>query len=115
MNLKVRELSDSKLLASFERSFDREIFSMRLLHLDISLLQFLTKFKQQQKYLHLRSGANSYKAVSDISSNQLLIKMPLSGYSLKFSATLSTIIVFSSLRPIRLRSFMKTIPVGDAC
>lgn len=65
--------------------------------------------------IYLRRGASSSRAVSDISSNQLLIKIPLSGCWLKFSATLSTIIVLFKGRPILERSLIKTIPVGVAC
>ena len=65
--------------------------------------------------IYFKSGASSERAVSFISSNQLLIKIPLSGCSWKFSATLSTIIVFDKSRPILLRSFTNTGPCGKAC
>ena len=65
--------------------------------------------------IYFSSGASSERAVSFMSSNQLLIKMPLSGCSWKFSATLSTIIVFDKSRPILLRSFTNTGPCGSAC
>lgn len=58
----------------------------------------------------LSRGASSDRAVSFISSNQLLINIPLSGYSWKFSATLSTIMVFDRSRPILLKSLTKTGP-----
>ena len=62
-----------------------------------------------------KRGANSDSAVSFISSNQLLMKIPLSGYSWKFSATLSTMIVLDRSRPILLRSLTNTGPCGRAC
>lgn len=66
-------------------------------------------------YLHFSSGASSKSAVSEVSSNQLFMKIPLSGYKLKFSATLSTMMVLLRGRPILLKSLTKTIPVGLAC
>ena len=63
----------------------------------------------------LSRGASSLRAVSFISSNHDLIKMPLSGYSWKFSATLSTMIVLARSRPILERSFTNTGPLGLAC
>lgn len=66
-------------------------------------------------YLRLRRGANSWRAVSEVSSNQLFMKMPLSGWREKFSATLSTMMVLWRGRPILDKSLTKTIPVGLAC
>ena len=65
--------------------------------------------------IYFKRGASSERAVSFISSNQLLMKIPLSGCNWKFSATLSTMIVFDKSRPILLRSFTNTGPWGSAC
>ena len=60
--------------------------------------------------IYLRRGASSERAVSFMSSNQLLMKIPLSGCSWKFSATLSTMMVLLKSLPILLRSLTKTGP-----
>jgi len=62
-----------------------------------------------------KNGANSSKAVSFLQSNQLQIKIPLSGCSMKFSATLSTIITFEMSLPSQSRSLIKTNPFGEEC
>ena len=62
-----------------------------------------------------RKGASSKRAVSFLQSNQLQILIPLSGWSKKFSATLSTIMTFETSQPSLLRSFKKINPHGVAC
>ena len=52
-----------------------------------------------------KSGASSSKALSLGSSSQVRMKTPLSGWSWKFSATLSTIKVLLRSLPILARSY----------
>jgi hypothetical protein len=53
----------------------------------------------------INNGASSKRAVSSLSVNQDFMKIPFSGYSWKFSAILSTIIIFEMFLPILDKSF----------
>jgi hypothetical protein len=77
-------------------------------HPSHSSQQFLKQRKIKIKINDLRfnKGASSMRAVSEVSSNHDLIKIPLSGYLLKFSATLSTMMVFCKGLPNLLKSLM---------
>jgi len=93
------------------------IWSLNFISAYRTSLDCFSTISKKINYTHLRlsKGANSNKAVSYISSNQLFMNIPLSGCLLKFSATLSTMIVLCKGLPILLKSLIKTIPVGLAC
>ena len=62
-----------------------------------------------------RSGEISFKKLSLMSSYQVEMKIPLSGYKIKLSDMLSMIIVRFKSRPRRLKSFTRKGPFCDVC